>query len=125
VLSELKNVRQVPGEGFRRWFRDGVFDLIVFYPSRNQEQICGFQLCYRPDKNGEKVFSWNEDGYSHNKIDDGETEPLHSKMSPVFVPDGVFDAQTILPLFLAAARFIDPRITEEVETRIRRFPSPK
>jgi hypothetical protein len=133
MLKELRGVRQIPGEGFRRWFRDEDFDLIVFYPeerpsvpagpSPGGEEISGFQLCYRgTGAEGERVFSWYKTGgYAHNKIDDGETEPLRSKMTPVLTADGVFDSQTVLREFLCAASGIEPRIREEVRARIEGF----
>jgi hypothetical protein len=43
MLAEIRDVRQIPGEGFRRWFSDGDFDLIVWYAGG---EIAGFQLCY-------------------------------------------------------------------------------
>jgi hypothetical protein len=123
MLKELCGVRQIPGEGFRRWFRNETFDLIVFYPSRSQEEITGFQLCYRTSADeGERVFSWYKTGgYAHHGIDDGETEPLRSKMSPVLTADGVFDSHTVLGEFLCAAADLEPRIIREVKARINGF----
>jgi len=31
MLGEIRNVRQIEGEGTRRWFTDRYFDLIVWY----------------------------------------------------------------------------------------------
>jgi hypothetical protein len=125
MLKELRSVRQIPDEGFRRWFRDAGFDLIVFYPSQNEEEISGFQLCYHPVGDvDERVFSWHKaGGYTHNRVDDGETEPLHSKMSPVLAADGVFDSQTVLGKFMCAAADLEPRILREVKMRIEDFQS--
>ena len=119
MLTEFIGVRQIPGEGFRRWFHDDIFDLIVFYPSTLKEFIEGFQLCYRTN-NEERVLSWNKGGgYQHNKIDDGEKEPYSSKMSPVLVKDGVFKSDDVLGLFLTSSLKIDPIIREEVKTHIQ------
>ncbi|MFW5812247.1 MAG: hypothetical protein ACOCWS_04610, partial [Alkalispirochaetaceae bacterium] len=67
MLSEIKPVRQVPGEGFRRWFTDEEMDLIVWYDGEDQEQIEGFQLCY--DKEVlERALTWRpEAGFTHHK----------------------------------------------------------
>ena len=123
MLKELVHVRQRAGEGFRRWFRDADFDLIVFYPSQGEEEILGFQLCYRKKPTeDERVFSWYKTGgYAHTQVDSGESEPLHYKKSPVLVADGVFAAETVLKKFLIAAENLPPRITEEVKTRIQGF----
>ena len=44
MLSEFKGVKQNRTDGFRRWFLDDYFDLIVWY--NNSHDIEGFQLCY-------------------------------------------------------------------------------
>ncbi len=82
MLHELQKVRQVPGEGRRRWFTDAYFDLIVWYAEDGG--LAGFQLCY--DKQGwERAFTWRQ-GHAcvHEAMDSGET-PGHSKMSPVLM----------------------------------------
>ncbi|MGA2764766.1 MAG: hypothetical protein ABSG17_15560 [Spirochaetia bacterium] len=80
MLREIPNVRQVPGEGRRRWFTDAYFDLIVWYAEDGM--VSGFQLCY--DKQGhERAFTWRR-GHElvHEEMDAGEL-PSHSRMSPV------------------------------------------
>ena len=74
MIHEVKRTRQVPGEGFRRWFTDSDFDLIVWYEGQDEDgPIAGFQLCY--DKQGaERALTWRRaTGFSHEKVDDGET----------------------------------------------------
>jgi len=44
MLKEIKSVRQIPGEAFRRWFQDKYFDLIVHYNPK--KEITAFELCY-------------------------------------------------------------------------------
>jgi hypothetical protein len=70
MLVEIRNTRQIEGEGFRRWFTDEFFDLIVWYDEKRT--LVGFQLCY--DKEGrERALTWTrEHGFQHNRIDDGE-----------------------------------------------------
>jgi hypothetical protein len=94
MLVERKNVRQIAGEGFRRWFSDEYFDLIVWYEDEPQsdftaDAVAGFQLCY--DKRGqERALSWRrEGGFSHDLIDAGEI-PGQADMSPVLKPGGEF-----------------------------------
>ena len=104
MLKEADNVSQHPGEGVRRWFLDDYFDLIVWYENNI---ISGFQLCY--DKHEfERCLTWkSETGFSHNKIDGGET-PGQMKMSPILVPDGLFDNQGIADRFMADSRQLPP-----------------
>ena len=101
MLSELENVRQVDGEGFRRWFADEYFDLIVWY---KEKSLIGFQLCY--DKGAdERALTWTRDhGYLHAGIDTGEPVGIGSKMSPVLVSDGLFAAAAVAERFRAACR---------------------
>ena len=118
MIAEIRDVRQNPGEGYRRWFRDDKFDLIVFYPSAEREEISGFQLCYGRE-NGERVLTWLKSrGYRHNRVDDGEI-PYHNKMSPILVKDGVFDPDSVLEEFLEAALQVDGEIIEVVKDRIK------
>ena len=118
MLTEIRGARQIPGEGFRRWFRDERFDLIVFYPSEKMAEICGFQLCYRKN-DGERVLSWYKNrGYRHSRVDDGEV-PYRGKMSPIFVKDGAFDADAVLADFGRAAEKVDPEIVAVVEKRVK------
>lgn len=118
MLRECENVRQHPGEGHRRWFRDDRFDLIVWY--RNGDVI-GFQLCY--DTNAvERAITWYATGsFSHMKVDDGE-RPIRRKGSPVLVSDGEFDASRVLREFSAAAAEIDPDVARLVRERLQAYP---
>ena len=122
MIGEIKNARQVPGEGKRRWFRDDDFDLIVWYGT--QDIISGFQLCY--DKHSrEKCLTWRaKDGlrnfYQHDAIDDGET-PGHSKMTPILVPDGIFKKERVSKLFERNSGKIDIDIAEFVLKKIREY----
>ena len=92
MLVERTNVRQIAGEGYRRWFSDEYFDLILWYEGEAQadstaDKVVGFQLCY--DKRGqERALSWHrEGGFSHDLIDAGEI-PGKASMSPVLQPGG-------------------------------------
>ena len=134
MLKEILKTRQITGEPRRRWFSDEVFDLIVWYadpmsapfmaaPSDGgpapdadagnpgedgEEDIVGFQLCYRewPE---EKALTWLKgEGFSHNRIDQGEGRPDHHKMTPILLPDGEFDAGQVQDQFRTACAEIDP-----------------
>lgn len=121
MLKEFTAVRQIPGDGFRRWFTDEEFDLFVWYEDSSRRQILGFQLCY--DKRGEqKALTWyRERGYLHTAIDDGESTPLKNR-TPILVADGVFPRDRIAALFHEAARNLDPELVELVEGRLEAFP---
>ena len=119
MLVEKKDVRQIPGEGERRWFTDNYFDLIVWY---EETQVIGFQLCY--DKGGlERALTWHRPHrFLHTRIDDGES-PFAFKMSPVLVQDGVFDPGRVSEKFRRASAGIDPRVAALVLERLSVYPA--
>jgi hypothetical protein len=56
VLTEVKDVRQYPEEGSRRWFMDKDMDLILWYQNDNKGLI-GFQISY--DKRSvQRTVTW-------------------------------------------------------------------
>lgn len=115
MLYEYSDVRQIKGEGIRRWFADDDFDLIVWYDYSNK--IKGFQLCY--DKQvSERALTWHKDGnYSHNKIDDGDVT-FGNKKTPILVADGLFDKNRIGKLFLESSMDIEKDIADFVYKKI-------
>ncbi|MEE8440834.1 MAG: hypothetical protein V3S41_03865 [Spirochaetia bacterium] len=114
MLQEWKQVRQRPEEGYRRWFRDEQFDLIVWYES---DTIVGFQLCYDTDTN-ERAITWYASGsYVHTKVDDGERS-FGAKGTPILVSDGVFDADRVAGEFRDAAAEMDDAIADLVCDRL-------
>ncbi|MEJ2640071.1 MAG: hypothetical protein P8010_10885 [Desulfosarcinaceae bacterium] len=122
MLREVQKTRQITGEPYRRWFSDETFDLIVWYDA--SEKIIGFQLCYRawPD---EKALTWlRGEGFSHNRIDQGEGRPDHHKMTPILLPDGEFEAGRVLQQFLAAGTDLDPEVVGIVTRALKHYPNP-
>ena len=120
MLQEVRQTRQIPGEPFRRWFADQTFDLIVWhFPDHTIE---GFQLCYRkgPD---EGALTWLKGiGFSHKRVDDGEDSPAHHKMTPILVPDGIFDRDHVLKQFEKESKEIDPEVVRTVMEMLKKYP---
>ncbi|MBN1524413.1 MAG: hypothetical protein JW904_08025 [Spirochaetales bacterium] len=115
MLKEFLAVRQVEGEGTRRWFFDEFFDLIVWY--KNNKTISGFQLCYDKQHN-ERALTWYADsGYTHDRIDPGET-PGEPKRTPILVQDGLFDNITIAGRFKQESAGIAPEISKFVYEKL-------
>ncbi len=123
MLEEIHGARQIPKEGFRRWFTDEYFDLIVWYEDAKSPvtALKGFQLCY--DKSGkERALTWTrEHGFQHNRIDSGEV-PGHAKMSPVIIADGEFRADAIAELFRREAALIDQHLVRFVHAKVKAYP---
>lgn len=118
MLVEVKDARQVPGEGFRRWFTDPDLDLIVWFADESQEQIEGFQFCYDKQRT-EHALTWRPGrGLMHNKVDDGE-HPYGAKRSPTLIADGSIDLPRILRIFEENAGRLEPRLVKYVGARLR------
>ena len=121
MLTEYRKVSQYAGERHRRWFQSPDEDLIVWFDADGS--IYGFQLCYDRLKT-EMALTWTRDeGYSHLKVDDGETTPLEFKRTPILVADGVFDANSVLARFLAISSALPNDIRLFVGDRIREYPA--
>ena len=55
MLQEIQNVRQIKGEGLRRWFIGDKLELILWY--NDEKKLEGFQICY--DKlSGTRTITW-------------------------------------------------------------------
>jgi hypothetical protein len=123
MLHEVQGARQVRGEGFRRWFTDQYFDLIVWYEGADPSgPITGFQLCY--DKTSrERALTWRTGtGFAHEKVDDGEGgRTLGAKMTPILVPDGIFDAAGVARRLAAHTSEIDGEVASFVLETIESY----
>ena len=119
MLTEIRNPRQIEGEGYRRWFTDDCFDLIVWYD--DNRTLVGFQLCY--DKfYHERALTWTlEHGFQHNRIDAGEV-PGHAKMTPVIIADGEFSRDPVAEQFRKASGEIEPAVARFVYETVKRYP---
>ncbi len=119
MLAEWANVRQIAGEPERRWFSDEDHDLIVW---EAEGRVVGFQLCY--DKKGsERALTWTEEhGYSHDAVDNGETQPGTPKRTPILMLDGYFNADRVAEEFRDAAAKLPSDIVAFVESRVFCFP---
>lgn len=120
-MTEVKNARQVPGEGFRRWFSDADHDLIVWYPDSARAgvgDVLGFQFCYGK-LDAERALTWRRNGAAvHYGVDGGE-DPYGMKMSPLLVSDGVYDAVAVAARFAASCAGVDPDLAAFVAERLR------
>ncbi len=122
MLAEFTKVRQIPGDGFRRWFTDFNFDLIVWYDDDSLGEILGFQLCYDKES-GQRALTWyREKGFYHNRVDDGEASPFKNR-TPVLVADGSFPKEKVLRSFRDAGRRIDKALVTFIADTIESYPA--
>lgn len=120
MLTECVNVKQVPGEGLRRWFSDNYFQLIVWYDDDDSE-IFGFQLCYDSSVL-ERALTWKRsNGYMHNQIDDGDRSFLSPKKTPILKRDGLFDKKAVAAKFSEASDMIDRSVSNFVIKKINEY----
>lgn len=119
MLIEAKEIVQRQGEPRKRWFMSSYFDLIVWLDK--EHTVRSFELCYgKPDT--EKVLCWSEEkGYSHLKVDDGEAEPLKYKMTPIYVPDGLFDKHSVIERFMHESVDMDGKLRDSIIVRLADF----
>ena len=79
LLKENLSVRQRPEEGFRRWFVNSYFELIVWYKSQGGE-LYGFQLCLSRNRS-ERAFTWTTDYTSSHNVSESTIENGYSHQS--------------------------------------------
>ena len=120
MLDEIEGARQVPGEGFRRWFRDDELDLIVWYA--DDGKIEGFQLCYDKLVHERALTFRKPNSYQHHAIDPGEPGQGGPKMSPVLVADGVVNNRRIEKTFSERAAKLPQELAAFVSQTILDFP---
>lgn len=109
MLREFENVRQIEGEGPRRWFGDEDMDLIVWYDAGDPDRVVGFQLCY-DKRTTEHAVTWRPAGRaSHHRVDAGEGDPKANR-SPILLADGPLPLARLLEGFRARSEGIDPAV---------------
>jgi hypothetical protein len=120
MIKEQENVSQHEGEHRRRWFYSPEMDLTLWVEDDGSPY--GFQLSYSVSPSERKLLTWlPEQGFTHETLDEGEGRPFRYKMTPVAVPDGVFEQDLALARFLEEASDIDPEVRGFVAAKIRQY----
>lgn len=120
ALNEVLEVRQIPDEPRRRWFRSDNLDLIVWCDESGTPR--GFQLCYDKPRS-EHALTWlPEFGFLHAAVDDGEDVGFRHKETPILVADGPFHANRVRDRFAGASAQMPPEIVGFVDTKLRQHP---
>jgi len=118
MFSETLNVRQIKGEPRRRWFSDKDLELIVWLGEK--DRILGFQLCYEVETEP-KALTWYEDkGFLHSGIHDGEGSGW-GKMTPILIRDGIFDKETIQKRFALSSPGLPKEIADFVAGKLAEY----
>jgi hypothetical protein len=121
MLREIPHTRQVPGEPARRWFSGRALDIVVWHGGDGR--VTGFQIEYEVSAARRKALTWREgQGYRHEDLDEGETEPLRYKESPMMLPDGLLDRDRLLMLLDREGGGLDPVLLDFLRNRIAQAP---
>ena len=116
MLVEYKNVRQVPGQGPRRWFEGDLYELVVWYRP-DAVAIEGFQIIYRL-KGDERALTWREgEGFNHAQVDSGEQTPLKN-MTPILLPNGTIPWPQVVADFAGSSGTLEPGLRTFVRSRL-------
>jgi hypothetical protein len=117
MLTELHS-KQDEKDVIKRWFQDEYFDLFTWQDYNGT--ITGFQLCYER-LGDERVLSWDwQRGFGHHRVDDGEASP-HKNMSPIFVRNGGFSYQEVMPKFVKSSDKISQAISLFIIEKIKEY----
>ncbi len=116
VLVEYKNVRQVPGQGLRRWFEGNLSELVVWYRP-DAKTVEGFQILYRT-QGLERALTWREgEGFDHSQVDSGTSSPFKN-LTPILLPNGTIPWPRILADFAADSAALEPELRAFVQRRL-------
>lgn len=103
MLQELKDVKQIKGEGFRRWFVDNDFELILWYDP--MKKLEGFQICY--DKMaGTRTITWKK------------VVTPEGKMKSVLLSDGPYNRSRLLALAEHSTRDLEESLRSFILNRL-------
>ncbi len=120
MLYEITKVKSYENEPGRRWFFDHEIDLTVWFGEN--ETIVGFQLCYDKPEDPHALTWWENRGFQHHKIDDGECFGTSAhKGIPILEMDGAFDKDRIAAGFFEKSREMDSAIADFVYDRIMQY----
>lgn len=119
-MHEINDIQQPAGEPRRRWFFDPVMELVVWLD--DADDIVGFQLVYDRPMDPHALTWYEESGYYHHRVDDGECPDTTAfKGIPILIADGRFDYQRVGKDFKGKSVDIDPRVAGFVYDKIMQF----
>jgi len=112
-------VKQIEGEGKKRWFEDNYFDLLIWENENNE--IINFQLSYNKVLDQHTVIWSKKTGYFHKKVDDGESNLGKHKASPILLSNGVFDFKFVADKFEADCKDMDKKVFEFICDKLKNY----
>ena len=120
ALHEIKDIQQPAGEPRRRWFFDPAMELVVWFD--DSDAVIGFQLVYDRPMDPHALTWYEESGYYHHRVDDGECPDTTAfKGIPILMADGRFDCERVGADFKGKSGDIDPQVAAFVYEKIMQF----
>lgn len=111
MFHEIKNVKQEPGDGWRRWFESEGMELVVWLGP--DDRVTGFQLCY-DQGHGEHALTWRDGaGFAHSAVETGDLTPLKNE-TPVLQPDGHVPWAEIARMFDDRSEGLEPPLRQMI-----------
>ena len=121
-ITENRKVRQRVKEGYRRWFVNSFFDIIVWYDKPGGDLI-GFQFCFQKNKS-ERAFTWTREYQSSHIVSDASTGfGIGHLGSAILQGDGGMIPETVIERFERESGEIDKDIKELIIGKIRAYNS--
>jgi hypothetical protein len=115
MLREIGNIKQYPGQFFRRWFSDEMLDLFVWYDTDGR--IAGFQLCFDKDGRERALTYSDENGYTLNEVEaDGSAWDMSSPV--LAVPDTEFPRVRLLAQLGERGELLDTHLREYLSEKL-------
>jgi hypothetical protein len=120
MLREIQNVKEISGQGARRWFNDEHLDLFVWYDARGG--ILGFQLCFDKDTHAERALTFTEDaGYSLDHV--AAEASVCDLGSPVLTRAGEFSRARLIDQLGARGEVLERSLYEYLREKLEACPA--
>lgn len=119
MMYHIKNAKEFDGDRRIRWYSDEYFDLVIWLGP--DDSIDAFQLVYNRYRQPYALTWKSGRGYLHEKVDDGEWGGMTMKMTPILLPDGIFQKDDIAEEFYKRSREIDGAVADFVYDRLNSY----
>ena len=105
MLQEIEKVRQIEGEGPRRWFVDEDLELILWYDAAHKLE--GFQICY--DKRaGQRTVTWKR------------VVQCNGNTKSILISDGPMNKNRVLAMVKRSSDTLETGLRQFILTRLEK-----
>jgi hypothetical protein len=120
MLREIGHIKEISGQGARRWFNDEYLDLFVWYDAGGR--ILGFQLCFDKNTRDERAITFTETGgYS---LDQVTTETSVCDLgSAVLSRVNGFSGQRLIEQLDARGQLLEPALYDYLMEKLLACPA--